>query len=170
MRIISVLILLLTMGIAAWAQQSLKPGAAAPDFEAESIDGKQYSLSGLQGKIVVLTFWSTRCEICHHEIPKLNQIADRYRNNDVVFLGLTADNDAKVEPYLRKNPFNFSIVPNSFGVLLKYADMDAGGTVKIGFPAYFLIGRDGKIIQRADGWDKTEKLNSQISKMIAVTD
>ena len=59
MRIIKVL---LFHGIdlrSAFAQQSLKPGTAAPDFNAESLDGKIFNLSQLQGKIVVLTFWST---------------------------------------------------------------------------------------------------------------
>jgi hypothetical protein len=76
------------------------------------------------------------------------------------------ENSVKVEPYLKKNPFDFNIVPNSFGVVLKYADMDAGGRINMGFPAYFLIGKSGKIELRDDGWDKSLKLDSQISKLL----
>jgi peroxiredoxin len=151
----------------AFAQQQLRPGTPAPDFAAEATDGTFYSLSQLQGKVVVLTFWTTRCEICHNEIPKLNRLADHYRGQDVVFLAPTTDGIPKVEQYVRKTPFAFSIVPNSFAVMLKYADMDKSGNINMGFPAYFIIDRRGAIALRTYGWDKTENLNAQISKLLA---
>jgi len=167
MKIISIFFLTLMIAVSVSAQQNLKAGSAAPDFAGESIDGKQYNLSELQGKIVVLTFWSTRCAICHSEIPKLNRIVDRYKDKDVVFLALTMENQVKIAPYLRKTPFNFSILPNSFGVVLKYADNDGKGNIDIGFPAHFVINRKGAIEMRTSGWDKAENLESQISRMLS---
>jgi len=167
MKIISIFFLTLMIAVSVSAQQNLKAGSAAPDFAGESIDGKQYNLSELQGKIVVLTFWSTRCAICHSEIPKLNRIVDRYKDKDVVFLALTMENQIKIAPYLRKTPFNFSILPNSFGVVLKYADNDGKGNIDIGFPAHFVINRKGAIEMRTSGWDKAENLESQISRMLS---
>ncbi len=167
MRKISILTLLIVLSVSAYSQQKLKTGEAAPEFAAQTLDGKPVTLADMQGKVVVMTFWSTRCAICHSEIPKLNQVAARYRDKNVVFLALTMENQTKVEPYLRKNPFDFNIVPNSFGVVLKYADMDSAGRINMGFPAYFLIGKSGKIELRDDGWDKSTKLDTQISKLLA---
>lgn len=166
MRITKILAIIAIFSLTAVAQQQLKPGQAAPEFAAQSLSGHAINLADMQGKVVVMTFWSTKCAICHSEIPKLNQIAARYRNKDVVFLALTMESNGKVEPYLKKNPFDFNIVPNSFGVVLKYADMDAGGRINMGFPAYFLIGKSGNIELRDDGWDKASKLDSQISKLL----
>ena len=149
------------------AQQQLRPGTQAPDFAAESLDGKYYTLSQLQGKVVVLTFWSTRCQICHSEIPKLNRVADRYQGQDVVFLALTMESNAKIESYLRKHPFTFSVIPNSFGVVLKYADTDKSGNIDMGFPAHYVIDQHGAIVHRTDGWDKAANLETQISKLLA---
>ncbi len=149
------------------SQQALKPGAAAPEFSGQSLDGKMYDLDQLHGKVVVLTFWSTRCAICHSEIPNLNRVADRYRDKDVVFLAVTMENEAKVSPYLKRNPFNFNILPNSFGVMLKYADRDRSGNINMGFPAHFLINRRGLIALRTDGWDKAANLDSQISRLLS---
>ena len=164
--LISLLILLISVTFAA-GQQQLRPGVQAPDFAAEGTDGNFYSLSQLQGKVVVLTFWTTRCEICHSEIPKLNRLADHYRGQDVVFLAPTMDGPQKIDPYVKKNPFSFSIVPNSFGVMMKYADIDKSGNINMGFPAYFVIDRHGALAMRTDGWDKVENLNAQISKLLA---
>jgi peroxiredoxin len=167
MRIVLTVVITLILAVCVSAQQKLRPGQAAPDFAAQSLDGTTYNLSQLQGKVVVLTFWSTRCQICHAEIPKLNQVVNRYKGKDVVFLALTMENQVKVEPYLRKTRFDFNIVPNSFGVVMKYADMDGGGNINMGFPAHFLIDRNGAIALRTDGWDKAANLDSQIAKLLS---
>ena len=167
MRLFSILLLTLILTVSAFAQQKLTVGSAAPDFAATSLDGTIYNLSQLQGKVVVLTFWSTRCEICHSEIPKLNRVAAQYKDKDVVFLALTMENQVKIEPYLRKNPFNFNILPNGFGVVLKYANMDRSGNINMGFPSYYLINKKGAIALRSEGWDKTASLDSQISQLLS---
>src|SRR6476619_2515504 len=166
MRLLSIVVLSLTIAVSAFGQQSLTIGSAAPDFAAAGMDGKTYNLSQLQGKVVLITFWSTRCAICHSEIPKLNQVVERYRGKDVVFLAVTMDNEDKVSPYLQKTPFNFNILPNSFGIFLKYADKDAGGNINMGFPAHFLLDRHGAIKLRTDGWDKTANIDQQISRAL----
>ncbi len=162
------LVIFLTLFLAgtAMSQQQLRPGAPAPDFAAETLDGKFYNLSSLQGKVVVMTFWSSRCEICIVEIPKLNRVAERYRDQDVVFLGLTMESNTRVEPFLKKHPFSFGVVTNSFGVVLKYADMDRSGGINMGFPAHFIIDKHGAIVHRSDGWDKAEKIDAQIAKLL----
>ena len=167
MRLVKTLLLTFVLAAGAFAQQDLKVGQAAPDFAATTIDGRPVSLKELQGKVVVLTFWSTRCEICHNEIPKMNQIVDRYRGKDVVFLALTMENAAKVQPYLQKNPFNYTILTNGFGVVLKYANMSKDGAIKMGFPSYYVIDKNGQIDHRAEGWDKTSTLEAKISRLVA---
>lgn len=167
MRRFPAILLILVLSMTAFGGDRLQAGSIAPDFAGNSMDGKALSLTGLQGKVVVLTFWSTRCAICHSEIPKLNRVAEHYRGQDVVFIALTMENEAKVQPYLNKNPFNFNIVPNSFGVFLKYADKDSNGNISMGFPAHFLLDRRGEIVMRTDGWDKAATLDAQIARTLS---
>lgn len=167
MRFLAGLILLFALCAVASAQQNLQVGQQAPSFSVQSIEGETVALDQLQGKVVVLTFWSTRCAICHSEIPKLNQVVDRYKGKDVVFLALTMENEARVSPYLKKNPFNYTILPNGFGVVLKYANMTKEGTINMGFPSYFLINKQGAIQLRAEGWDKASNLDLQISRLLS---
>ncbi|HEX6125477.1 MAG TPA: TlpA disulfide reductase family protein [Pyrinomonadaceae bacterium] len=161
------LIFLLIAVSTAFSQQALRPGEMAPAFSGQALDGTMYDLPQLQGKVVVLTFWNTRCEICHSEIPNLNRVAERYRGKDVVFLAVTMDNEARIHPYIKRNPFNFTILPNGFGVMLKYADRDRAGNINMGFPAHFLINRKGAIELRTYGWDKAANLDSQISRLLS---
>ena len=167
MRSLSIFALTIVLAVSALAQQNLKPGEAAPNFVSQALDGQTYSLNQLQGKVVVLTFWSTRCAICHAEIPKLNRVADHYKGQDVVFLAITMDNEVKIDPYLRKNPFNFNILPNGFGILLQYADKDGQGNINIGFPANFVIDRRGSIAMRSSGWDTSANIDAKIGKLLS---
>jgi peroxiredoxin len=139
----------------------------AENFSAASLDGQTVELESLKGKVVLITFWTTRCAICDSEIPKLNQMAAAYKGKDVVFLGMTTDNPTRVESFLKTKPFNFNIIPSSFGVLLKYADRDRAGNLNVGYPAYYLINQNGEIEMKANGWDKTQKLDSQINRLLS---
>jgi peroxiredoxin len=163
MRILTILILVLTFSIFGFGQK----GASAENFSAADMTGKTIELASLKGKVVVLTFWTTRCPICQGEIPKLNQLSLRFKDKNVVFLGLTTDNETKVENYVKKNPFNFNIIPNSFGILLKYAEKDRQGNISLGYPAHFVINKAGEIALKTDGFDKTEKLNSEINRLLS---
>jgi len=138
----------------------------AETFSATSLDGKSFDLAELKGKVIVLTFWSTKCPICHKEIPKLNQLAETYKDKAVVFLGLTMENPNKVKAYLKKTSFKFDILPNSFGVVLKYADKDGDGNVAMGFPAHFLINQEGEIELKTSGFDKTKILEAEINRLL----
>jgi hypothetical protein len=51
--------------------------------------------------------------------------------------------------------------------VLQYADRDRSGNINMGFPAYFLVDRDGSIHVKTSGWDKTQNLETQITKLLA---
>lgn len=141
-------------------------GVPAENFTAVTLDGKTINLEDLRGKVVVLTFWSTRCPICESEIPKFNQIADKYNGKDVVFLGLTMENEVMVAAHLKKKPFNYTILPNSLGVIMKYADKDSAGNFNISYPSTFVIDQNGNIALKTNGWNKTKSIDSQISRLL----
>lgn len=129
------------------------------------MEGKSYDLAELRGNVVVLTFWSTKCEICRHEFPKINQIVDKNAGKNVVFLALTMENEAKVESYVQKNRLASQILPNSFGVVLQYADRTRDGSLDMGFPSFFVIDKEGILQYRSSGFDRTQSLASAIDRL-----
>jgi peroxiredoxin len=165
MRILTCLFLFLVISIACFGQQR-KTKMTAENFIATSLDGQTFDLVALKGKVVLVTFWSTRCPICVSETPKLNELAASYKNRNVVFLGLTTDDANKASSFVKKKPFNFNILPNSFGILLKYADRDGDGNVMMGYPAYYLINQKSEIELKTNGYGKKEKLASEINRLL----
>lgn len=165
MKILWILTICAAFAVSAFAQQTIKVGMTAPDFVVESTNGEVFDLQELKGKVVVITFWSTTCEICKAEIPHLNALTAEYK--DVVFLGMTNDQGERLNKFLNKNQFKFNIIQNSFGILMKYADSDKGGNLRMNFPAHFVISQTGEIVFKSDGFDQTNKIRTKINSLLA---
>ena len=166
MKLPIILTLILIFSFSVFAQQ-IRSKTIAENFTAVDMNGKTVELQALKGKIVVLTFWSTKCAICHAVIPELNTLVKNNAGKDVVFLALTMNSEATVSAYTRKNPFNYQIVPNAFDLVLKYADKDDKGNITMGFPAHFLVNKKGEIELKASGFSKTELLSSEIDRLLS---
>jgi peroxiredoxin len=139
----------------------------AENFIAADMNGRTVQLDSLRGKIVVLTFWTTRCAACHYDIPKLNKLTEEYKGQDVVFLAVTTDNAANVQKYLRKNRFDYNILPDRFDILLKYAKPDSSGKIDITFPTHFLVNQKGEIEFRTSGFGKIKQLDNGINQLLS---
>lgn len=146
-----------------WAQL----GRRAENFSAMTMKGEAIDLASLKGKVVVLAFWSTRCPICQSELPNLNKLVAGYTRKEVVFIAATAENTDIVKRFLRKNSFDFQILPDSFGLMLKYSDRDSEGRFNISYPAYYIIDRTGRIRYKGNGWDQVGPLTIAIDRSLA---
>ena len=121
---------------------------AAPPFAVTSLEGTKLELASLRGKVVVLNFWFTGCEPCVAEMPLLNGLVDEFKNKDVVFIGLTWDNDATLRSFLKDHQFKYQIVPNAGDLIINtYSD----GTGQIAFPEHIVIDQEGRITKRLSG-------------------
>ncbi len=157
------LALIFVFSAAIFAQSPKK----AEPFTAVTMEGKTVSLAALRGKAVLLTFWSTRCPICQSEIPRLNRLAGEYAGKQVVFLAASTEDEDILGSYLRDHPFRFRILPNSFGLMLKYSKPDREGRASIAYPAYYLIDKAGNIQYHDYGWDKAKPIADAIDKALA---
>jgi peroxiredoxin len=166
--LIAVLVFVVCLSVSVFSQQALKVGSLAPQFSGTSSDGIEYDLSRLRGKIVVVTFWSVRCEICRVELPRLDEVVRQHDPEQVEFLALSAESDEVVTTYLQSRHFRFKSIPNSFGPMLQYADRNRSGGIMMPFPSFYVIGRSGRIEYRSNGYDKTGAIDAVIKQLLTV--
>jgi len=83
---------------------------AAPLVESVSFtsaDGRTIDLARLKGKVVFLNFWTTWCPPCIAEMPSINRLYEKLKENkDLVFV--LADADGKLErstAFMKKKNF-----------------------------------------------------------------
>jgi uncharacterized protein (TIGR03435 family) len=90
------------------ANAGIKIGQPAPEISLDQLLPDQpvasATLHALKGKAVVLEFWATWCGPCVMAIPRLNELAVEFKNKPVVFLSITAESRAEIEPFLKKRP------------------------------------------------------------------
>ena len=168
MKFAYILILVLMFAAAAYSQTNQAAGSAAENFSALTINGADFELGKLRGKVVVLTFWSTKCPICQAEIPRLNLLVGKFNASGVVFAAPTTNDTAMVTRFLKNNSFDFIILPDCFDAVMKYAEKDSEGNLMMGFPAYFVIDQDGRVSLKASGSGKTELIAGEINRLLSI--
>lgn len=70
----------------------LTKGTPSPLFtDYENSNGGKTSLADFKGKYVYIDFWATWCGYCKAEIPALKKIAEKYKDKNIAFLGISID-------------------------------------------------------------------------------
>ncbi len=123
-------------------------GKIAPDFTLMDVNGKPVKLSSYKGKKYVLVdFWATWCGPCRKEFPELMAAQTKYKDKDLVILGVSIDaNKESWEAFVKdQTKTNWQHVwdgPSG-------PDMVANTLYSVpSIPRNFLIDKDGKVIAR----------------------
>jgi len=117
----------------------------APPFALPRLDAGTIALESLRGKVVFLNFWASWCAPCRAEAPALEAAWLRYRDRDVVFVGVDIqDKEEDARAFLRDFRITY---PNVRDVSGKVA-IDYGVW---GIPETFIIDRDGRITYKHVG-------------------
>ncbi len=86
-----------------------KPLVDAVSFT--SSDGKTIDLAKLKGKVVFLNFWTTWCPPCIAEMPSVNSLYNKLKNNsNVIFVLADADGDLENSTaFMKKKNFDLPV-------------------------------------------------------------
>jgi peroxiredoxin len=123
-----------------------KIGAFAPDFTLSTRDGKTAGLSSFRGKTVLLNFWATWCGPCQQEMPSLEALYQRYKDQGFVIVGVSLDEEGwpVIEGFLKRVPVNFPLLLDA-----SQSVSDAYQIFRI--PESYLIDEAGRIIDKFVG-------------------
>jgi thiol-disulfide isomerase/thioredoxin len=77
-------------------------GSRAPEIGLSDMRGRQMRMSGLRGKVVLVNIWGTWCRLCREEMPFLDRLYQRYRDQGPVVVGVAQDSDRSVVTVTRR--------------------------------------------------------------------
>lgn len=146
----------------AWEKIQSQLGKPAPEFhvgewQALNSEMKGGDIKSMRGEIVVIDFWGTWCGPCKAAMPKNTELAKKYADKDVRFVGIcnTRGSDAMMKTAEQHD-----------GKFAMAADLDDKTRDAYGvqwWPYYVIVDRDG--IVRAAGV-RSDKIGTVVDRLL----
>jgi peroxiredoxin len=112
------------------------------DFTLTDLQGKTWTLRDLHGKVVLVNFWATWCQPCRKEMPDLDALYKRFKDQGFVILGVSDEETAKVKQLLAERSVSYPILLDP--------ERKVNGLFRIeGIPKTFVFDREGKLVSQA---------------------
>ena len=134
----------------------LTVGKAAPNWELNGTDGKQYSLKdGLAKGPVLLAFFKVECPICQFTFPFLERLWQQLKAQGVQIWGISQDDQRATLRFAKEYAITFPILIDAYPYeISRHYRLDY-------VPSIFLIGPDDKIAIASEGFSKADLLATQ---------
>lgn len=112
------------------------------DFTLIDLQGKSWNLKSLGGKIVLVNFWATWCPPCRKEMPDLESLYLKFKDQGLVVLAISDESAIKVNKFLAARSITYPVLldPNrrvSQTFLIE------------GLPKSFVFDRNGKLVTQS---------------------
>jgi thiol-disulfide isomerase/thioredoxin len=139
----------------------LKIGDPAPDFALAQLGGDPVQLSKLRGKVVFINFWATWCDPCREEMPDIQRIYQKYKNQDVVVLAVNVrENADAAKSYFKTNNLTMPVLLDTTGAV-------PGGFRVTRYPETYIIDRQGRVGEFSIGAFNYATMEQKIQAVLA---
>lgn len=137
-------------------------GFVAPDFTLDTLDGGAITLSDLRGQAVLVNFWASWCPPCRAEMPAIQRVYERYRDQGFTILAVDLqESDRQVTAFSSSLGLTFPILMDRDGSVFNRYQVKA-------LPSTFFVDRQGVIRDVAVGGPMTEAfIESQVMELLA---
>jgi len=113
------------------------------EFAFTDMNGKEFDMEKMKGKIVLVDFWATWCPPCVAEMPHLLAAYKKFHDKGFEIVGITHDETRQpVEEFVAAQEIPWSQYFDGQG---DFNELSQRFGISI-LPATFLVGKDGKII------------------------
>lgn len=141
--------------VAAIDGQPLPPpiirGTAAPRFQAVDLAGTTHALPDSQRRITLLKFWATWCPHCRADIPLVQELFARYRDQGFRVVAVSVDRElGALKQFVQDQQLRYPIIATTGAYATTQGDLPDRYEVQ-GIPAYFLIDANGTVAETFAG-------------------
>ncbi len=139
------------------------PKESVANHQLKTLDGQQFSLTGLRGKVVVLDFFAVWCSHSRQHVPALTKFGDAEKEGVLQIVGLAVKDGESTEERVRKF-IQETTITYPVGMI---SDYDFTGYVEskdVSVPQTLIYARDGRLVAHFTGHD--DKIAADIAATI----
>ncbi|MCX7922289.1 MAG: TlpA family protein disulfide reductase [Clostridia bacterium] len=132
----------------------------AIDFTLTDLDGRKISLGDYKGKNVYLNFFATWCPPCKAEMPDIEKMYQKYKDNDLVVLAVAVGEDREtVKNFVQKNGYSFKVLLDS--------DQSVGQQYEISaIPVSVFIDKNGNVVAKRVGALREAEMEQYVKMLV----
>lgn len=136
-------------------------GSDAVSFLLADLNGKQFNMDKLRGKIVVIEFWASWCGPCRETMPHVEKLHKEFKDRGLVVLGMNDEEVADAKRFVQKHGYTFPTLVDAESAVSKQYGIQA-------IPQTVVIDRDGKIAAHFMGTGQEANLREAVKVLLAV--
>lgn len=158
------LVSLLVFGLVFWIvwiqsekYEPLTVGKVAPNFTLPDLSDTSVQLSDYRGKVVFLNFWATWCQPCREEMPSMETLYGKFKEDGLVILAVSTDRVTtkdNIPPFVKSMNLTFPVLVDSWGQTDKRYKL-------MGVPETYIIDQQGVLQEKVIGprdWTRMDNL------------
>jgi peroxiredoxin len=112
------------------------------NFTLEDLHGTRWTLRGLAGKVVIVNFWATWCPPCRKEMPDLDALYQKFKDQGFVVLAISDEDAGKVKTFIAQEKVTYPVLLDPGGKVNKLFQIE-------GIPNSFVYDRSGKLVAQS---------------------
>jgi thiol-disulfide isomerase/thioredoxin len=153
-------------------EKTLEVGAEAPTFSLPTLDQKYIYLRDYCGAelrkpwknkikhVVVLSFFATWCKPCLEEIPHLEKIQERFKNQPVKFYLINVGEEReRINEFLKKREINLTILLDRY----KKTAEKYGALI---LPRLIVVDKEGLVKKKQTGFKDGDEFEKELRTLI----
>jgi thiol-disulfide isomerase/thioredoxin len=134
----------------------------APPLRLPSLEADLYDLSDYRGEVVLINFWASWCPPCVHEMPSMQRLEDRLRDQGFRILAVNlGESEETVRAFLQ-------LIGTGFTILLDPHKGSLSDWRAMAYPSSYVVDRAGRLRYSLFGaieWNEPDVI-AQISALL----
>ena len=126
-------------------------------FSLPMLTGGIAALSDFKGRIVILNFWATWCPPCRAEMPSMEKLYNRFKDQGLEILAVyIGEDESTVRRFINSSKYTFPVLLDTNNRISNAYGIEA-------IPTSYILDREGKIIARVVGsisWDTPQAITA----------
>lgn len=138
----------------------IQEGIPFPLLKVKTLNGNSLNIHDLIGKYVVINWWATTCGPCLNEMPGLNSLVDKYKDNsDIVFIAIANDKKDVLDNFLKIKDFKY---------MQTIGDIEASKLFGVSYPKHVIVNTEGIVTFYGEGGseDRSVEIDLVLNKLI----